>query len=67
MEGVKFYSPGDLATGYLLKQAEEIIVGYELNSLKDINIVLELFNCTLYLDNKVYFKKLDGRIYRTSK
>ncbi|CCP23633.1 Putative orphan protein [Bacillus velezensis UCMB5036] len=56
MEGVKFYSPGDLATGYLLKQAEEIIVGYELNSLKDINIVLELFNCTLYLDNKVYFK-----------
>ncbi|MGK9430876.1 hypothetical protein ACSSTO_13520 [Bacillus atrophaeus] len=56
MEGVKFYSPGDLATGYLLKQAEEIIVRYKLNSLKNINMALELFNCTLYLDNKVHYQ-----------
>ncbi|MBU0905230.1 MAG: hypothetical protein KKF57_08530 [Firmicutes bacterium] len=56
MEGVKFYSPEDLATGHSLKKAEEIIDSYESKVIEDINIALELFNCTLYLDNKVYLQ-----------
>ncbi|MBS4218325.1 hypothetical protein KHA96_08375 [Bacillus sp. FJAT-49711] len=53
---VKFYSPEDLATGHLLKKAEVIIDSYESKVIEDINVALELFNCTLYLDNKVYFQ-----------
>ncbi|UJL46346.1 hypothetical protein KFZ58_18695 [Virgibacillus sp. NKC19-16] len=57
MEGVKFFGPEDLAAGSFLKKAEKIIYSYESKAIEDINVAIELFNCTLYLDNKVYFSE----------
>jgi hypothetical protein len=55
MKRVKFFSTTDLAAGNYLNRVEEIILNFNENIDYAINDVLELFNCTLYIENKVYF------------
>ena len=60
MDGVKFYSTKDLGSGYQLQKAEKIIESY--NDTKEYNIteLIEFYNITKYIDNKVFLKKWDN-------
>lgn len=59
MDKVKFYSITDLGSGYELQKAESIIESY--NDSKEYNIteLIELYNITKYIDNKMFLKKWD--------
>lgn len=59
MDKVKFYSITDLGSGYELQKAENIIESY--NDSKEYNIteLIELYNITKYIDNKMFLKKWD--------
>ncbi|SCU00022.1 Uncharacterised protein [Mammaliicoccus lentus] len=56
MRRVKFYSKGDLSVGGYLNNVTELISGFKKEQLDDINKVLELYNCTKFIDNKLYHK-----------
>ena len=55
LKGIKFYSATDLATGNYLSKAEDLILNFKKDQELTINDILELYNCTLYIDNKVFF------------
>ncbi|HDR7623656.1 TPA: hypothetical protein QCX73_003313 [Bacillus mycoides] len=55
MEGVKFYSATDLAGGHYLSKAEDLILNFKEDQGHTINDILELYNCTLYIENKIFF------------
>ncbi|MGG0837864.1 hypothetical protein ABE057_11920 [Bacillus paralicheniformis] len=55
MKGVKFFSATDLAVGDYLNRAEKIILNFNENKEHPFNDILELYNCTLYIENKVFF------------
>ncbi|PEN60424.1 hypothetical protein CN540_03910 [Bacillus toyonensis] len=55
VKGVKFYGATDLAAGHYLSQAEDIILNFKEERAGKINDILELYNCTLYIENKVFF------------
>lgn len=59
MDKVKFYSITDWGCGYQLQKAESIIEFY--NDSKEYNItdLIEFYNITKYIDNKVFLKKWD--------
>lgn len=59
MDRIKFYSKTDLLCGDQLQKAEKIIESFDNN--KDYNIVelLEFYNISKYIDNKVFLKKWD--------
>ena len=56
MRRVKFYSKGDLSVGGYLNHVTQLISGFKKEQLDDINKVLELYNCTKFIDNKLYHK-----------
>lgn len=56
MRRVKFYSKGDLSVGGYLNNVTQLISGFKKEQLDDINKVLELYNCTKFIDNKLYHK-----------
>ncbi|PFI03170.1 hypothetical protein [Bacillus cereus] len=55
MDGVKFYSNGDLAAGHFLSKSEDLILNFMEDPKHTINDILELYNCTLYIENKIFF------------
>lgn len=59
MDRVKFYSTTDLGNGYQLQKAENILESY--NDTKEYNItkLIEFYNITKYIDNKIFLKKWD--------
>ncbi|MBS4204315.1 hypothetical protein [Lederbergia citrea] len=57
MKRVKFFSTTDLAVGGYLNRVEKIILNFNENIEPSINDILELYNCTLYIDNKVFFSQ----------
>ena len=59
MDRIKYYSPNNLAGGYNLEKAEQVILNFDSNKDYNINDILELFNICKYFDNKVYLKKWD--------
>lgn len=59
MNRVKFYSTTDLGSGFQLQNAESIIDAY--NDKKEYNIteLIEFYNITKYIDNRIFLKKWD--------
>lgn len=59
MDRVKFYSTTDLGNVYQLQKAENILESY--NDTKEYNIteLIEFYNITKYIDNKIFLKKWD--------
>ena len=59
MDRVKFYSTTDLGNGYQLQKAENILESY--NDTKEYNLteLIEFYNITKYIDNKIFLKKWD--------
>ncbi|MGG1791722.1 hypothetical protein ABDI27_17850 [Bacillus mycoides] len=55
MDGVKFYSTGDLAAGHFLSKSGDLILNFMEDPKHTINDILELYNCTLYIENKIFF------------
>lgn len=55
MDKVKFYSTTDLAASHYLSKAENLILDFEEDQGHTINDILELYNCTLYIENKMFF------------
>ena len=53
---VKFYSKRDLSVGYYLNDVTELILDFKGEQLDDINKILELYNCTKYIENKLFHK-----------
>lgn len=56
MRRVKFYSKRDLSVRYYLNDVTELILGFKGEQLGDINKILELYNCTKYIDNKLFHR-----------
>ena len=59
MDKVKFYSITNLGIGYQLKKAECIIESYNKSKEYNITELIELYNITKYIDNKMFLKKWD--------
>lgn len=59
MDKVKFYSITNLGIGYQLKKAEGIIESYNKSKEYNITKLIELYNITKYIDNKMFLKKWD--------
>lgn len=57
MKGIKFYSSTDLAAGHFLSKVEDLILNFNEDQELTINDILEFYNCTLYIDNKVFFEQ----------
>lgn len=57
MNQVKFFNTTDLAVDGNLKKAEKVILNFKENIEHKINDILELYNCTLYIENKVFLVK----------
>lgn len=55
MKRVKFFSTTDLALGNYLTRVEKIILNFNENAEHEINDILELYNCTIFIENKVFF------------
>ena len=51
---VVFYSKEDMATGYSLQKAEDILINLDIEKELGINDLLELYNIKLYFDNDLY-------------
>lgn len=57
---VKFYGPTDMASGYELRKAENVIESFNAaTEYTDVNRVIELYNIKLYFDNKMYIQSWD--------
>ena len=68
MEKVKFYSKEDMASGYNLKCAENIINNFDENKeYYDINELIEFFNITKYIDNGIFLKDWDEKYIQEAK
>lgn len=68
MEQVKFYSKEDMASGYNLIKAEEIINDFdEQKEYNDINELIEFYNITKYIDNGVFLKSWDEEYIQIAK
>lgn len=61
VEKVKFYSTTDLAASHHLKKAEDLILNFKEDQGHTINDILELYNCTLYIDNKIFFTQWSNK------
>lgn len=60
MEQVKFYSKGDMASGYNLTKAENIINSFDdSKEYNDINELIVFYNITKYVDEEVFLKSWD--------
>lgn len=59
MRDVKFYSENDLATGLNLNRIEEIYKEFNSDAIYSLNQILELHNCTLYIDRNLFLEKWD--------
>ncbi len=59
MDKVKFYSITNLGIGYQSKKAEGIIESYNKSKEYNITELIELYNITKYIDNKMFLKKWD--------
>lgn len=57
VEKVKFYSTTDLAASHYLSKAEDLILNFKEDQVHTINDILELYNCTLYIENNIFFTK----------
>ncbi|MFE9080938.1 hypothetical protein [Bacillus mobilis] len=55
MDKVKFYSTTDLAASHYLLKAEDLILNFKEDQGHTINDILELYNCTIYIGNKMFF------------
>jgi hypothetical protein len=60
VEGVKYYDKIVLNTHQHLKKAEDLILSFKEGQEHTINDILELFNCTLYIENDVCFPDWSG-------
>lgn len=68
MEQVKFYSKEDMASGYNLTKAENIIDSFdEQKEYNEINELIEFYNIIKYIDNEVFLKKWDEKYIQTVK
>ena len=59
MDKVKFYSITDLGSVYELQKAESIIESYNDSKKYNITELIELYNITKYIDNKMFLKRWD--------
>lgn len=59
MDKVKFYSTTDWGCGYQLQKSESIIESYNDSNEYNITDLIEFYNITKYIDNKVFLKKWD--------
>lgn len=59
MREIKFYGKDDLSVGWNLIKIEEIYNEFSEDKYFTLNQILELHNCTIYIDNKLYLKKWD--------
>lgn len=50
---IKYYSNIDLSTGWNLKKIKEVIESYEIND------IIEFYNITQFIDNKIYLNNWD--------
>ncbi|PFE68227.1 hypothetical protein CN316_17860, partial [Bacillus cereus] len=55
MDKVKFYSTTDLAASHYLLKAEDYVLNFKEDQGHTINDILELYNCTIYIGNKMFF------------
>ncbi|QRY18168.1 hypothetical protein JTF64_13215 [Bacillus cereus] len=55
VDKVKFYSTTDLAASHYLLKAEDLILNFKEDQGHTINDILELYNCTIYIGNKMFF------------
>lgn len=59
---VKYYSKSDLSIGWNLQKIEEVIKEYdEKREDYEINDIIEFYNITKFLDNKLYLKNWDDK------
>lgn len=57
---IKYYSNSDLSTGWNLKKIEEVIENYdETKEDYEINDIIEFYNITQFLNNKLYLNNWD--------
>jgi len=57
MNKVKFYSVTDWASGYQLQNAEKIIREFDKNNEYGVVDLLEFYNITKYIDNKMFLRQ----------
>ncbi|MGN4472957.1 hypothetical protein ACTFQ8_11365 [Bacillus cereus group sp. MYBK40-2] len=60
MGKVKFYSATNLAASHYLSKAEDLILNFKEDQTHTTNDILELYNCTLYIENKIFFTQWSG-------
>lgn len=60
MRYVKFYSEYDLSSGFNLKRLEEIYNEFNSDATYTLNQILELHNCTIYIDRNLFLEKWDN-------
>lgn len=51
---VKYYSRYDLSAGWYLEEMSNLILNFEKSTNRDINEVLELYNCVQFISNDVF-------------
>ena len=57
---IKYYSNSDLSTGWNLKKIKEVIENYdEAKENYEINDIIEFYNITQFIDNKIYLNNWD--------
>jgi len=59
MRDVKFYGENDLTTGLNLNRIEEIYTEFSSGVTYTLNQILELHNCTIYIDRNLFLAKWD--------
>ncbi|MEK4426100.1 hypothetical protein [Solibacillus sp. FSL K6-1523] len=59
MKEVKFYSVNDIAVGWNLKKVGEIYIQFQIESSYTLNQIIELYNCTKYIENRLYLDNWD--------
>lgn len=59
MERIKFYSETDLSVSWYLKDIENIYNDYNPKDKLTLPYLLELYNCTIYIDKKLFLRDSD--------
>ena len=59
MREVKFHSVNDYAVGWNLRKVEEIYSQFQIESSYTLNQIIELYNCTKYIENRLYLDNWD--------
>ena len=62
MRGVKFYSITDLSVNYYLNQVKKIYNDLQNDIHYSLFQIVELYNCTKYIDNGLYPDDIDSGI-----